>query len=162
VAQFHLPGGQKMEVAGKYWMPSLTVIVLLFMGGWFAASLTEANDAGGAFVRTMTVRGKVVRVHGQPVRVVVPASTIVSQGAVVTVPGRTINLTRTDTRLASSPTLTLPGNTVVTTVTQPASTVISTVAAAASTVTVVETVTQPSTATSTATVVTTVTAPPTS
>ncbi len=138
-------------------MPSLTVVVLLFMAGWFAASLSEAGDAGGAFVRTMTVRGKVVRVHGQPVRVVVPASTITSQGALVTVPGRTINLTRTDTRLVSSPTVTVHGRTLVTTVAGPATTVTNTVAGTAATVTVLETVATTNTETTTATVVSTVT-----
>ena len=80
MARFRLPGGQRYEVAAQYWMPSVTAVVLLFMGGWFAASFSQADDAGGAFVTTMTVKGKVVRVKGQPVRVLVPAHTVLSKG----------------------------------------------------------------------------------
>ncbi len=103
MARFRLPGGQRYEVAAQYWMPSVTAVVLLFMGGWFAASFSQADDAGGAFVTTMTVKGKVVRVKGRPVRVLVAPRTVLSEGEVVTKPASTINLTQTRTQTDSVP-----------------------------------------------------------
>ncbi len=143
-------------------MPSLTAVVLLFMGGWFAASLSQADDAGGAFITTMTVKGKVVRVHGRPVRVLVPARTIVRAGRVTTYPARTINLTQTQTQIQTSvtsgPTQTVIGT--VTATTQVPVTVIST-ETSPTTLTVVDTVPAiTETTTETTTVTTTVTSQP--
>ncbi len=159
MARVRLPGGQRYDVAAQYWMPSLTAVVLLFMGGWFAANLAKPAAAGGAFVTTMTVKGKVVRVHGRAVRVLVPAHTLVKQGRVITMPASTINLTQTQTQTqtqvsqVTSPTVTgLVTSTVIvpTTVTQTAT--------AATPVTVTDTVPPvTSTQTETTTVTTTVT-----
>lgn len=162
MARFRLPGGQRYEVAAQYWMPSVTAVVLLFMGGWFAASFSQADDAGGAFVTTMTVKGKVVRVKGQPVRVLVPAHTVLSKGQVVSKAASTINLTQTRTLTDS-----LPGKTVTGTVTErveiPTTLPPVTVTGPPTTLTITETVpTVTETQTTTVTETTTTTAPPTS
>lgn len=161
MARFRLPGGQRYEVAAQYWMPSVTAVVLLFMGGWFAASFSQADDAGGAFVTTMTVKGKVVRVKGQPVRVLVPKHIVVSKGQVITKPASTINLTQTRTLTDS-----LPGKTVTATAmetVQVPTTLPPVTITEPTTLTITETV-PPVTETQTTTVTTTATttAPPTS
>jgi hypothetical protein len=158
MARFQLPGGQRYEIAAQYWMPSVTAVVLLFMGGWFAASFSQADDAGGAFVTTMTVKGKVVRVKGRPVRVIVPARTVIHEGSVTTLDAKVINLTqtRTFTQTGRPPTETVIHNSTIT-VSIP-TTVYSTDTALA-TVTLTETV-PPITSTETTTVISTVTAPP--
>ena len=156
MARFQLPNGQRYEVAAQYWMPSLTAVVLLFMGGWFAASFSQADDAGGAFIRTMTVKGKVVRVKGRPVRVLVPETTTVSAGSVITVKARTINLTQMQTQTARIPAETLT-DIRYRTVTGPTTTV--TTETVGTPVTVTETVSTV-TDTQTATVTTTITSPP--
>jgi hypothetical protein len=158
MARFPLPGGQRYEIAAQYWMPSVTAVVLLFMGGWFAASFSQADDAGGAFVTTMTVKGKVIRVKGRPVRVLVPAHTVVHEGSVTMLSARTINLTQTrtftQTDRAAADTLVRTRSTTISIPT----TVFST-QTAVTTVTLTETV-PTATTIETTTVTSTVTAPP--
>jgi hypothetical protein len=90
-------------VASRYWMPSLTVLVLLFSAGWFTANMV-GTQAGAAFVTTLTLKGKVVRVHGRPVKVLVPPHTVFHNGQKVTVPGTTVDVTGpTTTQLAILP-----------------------------------------------------------
>ncbi len=162
MARFRLPGGQRYEVAAQYWMPSVTAVVLLFMGGWFAASFSQADDAGGAFVTTMTVKGKVVRVKRQPVRVLVPSSTVISKGQVVTKAARTINLTQTRTLTDSLPAKTVTDR-YATTVKIPTTLPAVTVPGPPVTLTIIETApTVTETQTTTVTETTTTTAPPTS
>jgi hypothetical protein len=158
MARFPLPGGQRYEIAAQYWMPSVTAVVLLFMGGWFAAGFSQADDAGGAFVTTMTVKGNVVRVKGRPVRVLVPARTVIHEGSVTTLPSKVINLTqtRTYTQTDSVPAPTLI-KTRSTTISVP-TTVYST-ETSSTIVTITETV-PTATTTETTTVTSTVTAPP--
>jgi hypothetical protein len=104
-------------VASRYWMPSLTVLVLLFSAGWFTANMV-GTQAGAAFVTTLTLKGKVVRVHGRPVKVLVPPHTVFHNGQKVFVPARTVDVTGpTTTQLATIPqtvTTTVPTTTVVT------------------------------------------------
>jgi hypothetical protein len=75
-------------------MPSLTVLVLLFSAGWFTANMV-GTQAGAAFVTTMTLKGKVVRVHGRPVKVLVPPHTVFHNGQKVFVPATTVDVTTT-------------------------------------------------------------------
>lgn len=79
-------------MASRYWMPSLTVLVLLFSAGWFTANMV-GTQAGAAFVTTMTLKGKVVRVHGRPVKVLVPPHTVFHNGQKVFVPASTVDVT---------------------------------------------------------------------
>jgi hypothetical protein len=79
-------------VASRYWMPSLTVLVLLFSAGWFTANMV-GTQAGAAFVTTLTLKGKVVRVHGRPVKVLVPPHTVFHNGQKVFVPASTVDVT---------------------------------------------------------------------
>lgn len=79
-------------MASRYWMPSLTVLVLLFSAGWFAANMV-GTQAGAAFVTTLTLKGKVVRVHGRPVKVLVPPHTVFHNGQKVLVPASTVDVT---------------------------------------------------------------------
>ena len=152
MARFRLPGGQRYEVAAQYWMPSVTAVVLLFMGGWFAASFSQADDAGGAFVTTMTVKGKVL----------VPSSTVISKGQVVTKAARTINLTQTRTLTDSLPAKTVTDR-YATTVKIPTTLPAVTVPGPPVTLTIIETApTVTETQTTTVTETTTTTAPPTS
>ncbi len=139
-------------------MPSVTAVVLLFMGGWFASSFSQADDAGEAFVTTMTVKGKVVRVKGKPVRVLLPARTVFQGGTVKTLPSRVINLTqtRTFTQTDSTPAQTSFG-TRTTTISVP--TTIFSTETSSTLVTVTETVPAVTT-TATTTVISTVTVPP--
>lgn len=106
-----------MEVASRYWMPSLTVLVLLFSAGWFTANMV-GTQAGAAFVTTLTLKGKVVRVHGRPVKVLVPPHTVFHNGQKVVVPARTVDVTGpTTTQMAIVPrtvTATVPTTTVQT------------------------------------------------
>lgn len=102
-------------MASRYWMPSLTVLVLLFSAGWFTANMV-GTQAGAAFVTTLTLKGKVVRVHGRPVKVLVPAHTVFHNGQKVLVPGTTVDVTKT-TQVAIVPrtvTTTVPTTTVET------------------------------------------------
>ena len=146
-----------MHVASRYWMPSLTVVVLLFMGGWFAANMVGATNAGGAFLTTVTIKGHVIKVHGRAVRVLVPASTVVRNGQTVTLPARTIDLTQT--KVVTGPVRTLPGGTVIRTVprtvlvteTVPTTIVDTTTEESSTTYTVTDTVTDTSTETTTVT-----------
>ena len=90
-------------MASRYWMPSLTVLVLLFSAGWFTANMV-GTQAGAAFVTTLTLKGKVVRVHGRPVKVLVPPHTVFHNGQKVFVPARTVDVTGpTTTQLAILP-----------------------------------------------------------
>lgn len=160
MGQFMLPGGNRMHVAARYWMPSLTVVVLLFMGGWFTSNMVGATNAGGAFMTTVTVKGRVIKVHGRAVRVLVPASTVVRDGQKVTLPARTIDLTQT--KVVAGPVRTLPGGTVVRTVprtvlvteTVPTTVVETTTDQTSTTYTVTDTVTDTSTETTTVTTTT--------
>ena len=71
-------------------------VVALFAGGLYLGKVIgDAPDAGAAFITTLTLRGQVIKVAGKPVRVMVPAKTIVKNGVVITVPGRAVNLTKT-------------------------------------------------------------------
>ena len=79
-------------MASRYWMPSLTVLVLLFSAGWFTANMV-GTQAGAAFVTTLTLKGKVVRVHGRPVKVLVPPHTVFHNGQKVLVPASTVDVT---------------------------------------------------------------------
>lgn len=160
MGQFMLPGGNRVQVAARYWMPSLTVVVLLFMGGWFASNMVGATNAGGAFLTTVTLKGRVVKVHGRAVRVLVPPSTVVRNGQAVTLPARTIDLTQT--QVVTGPVRRIPGGTVVRTVphtvlvteTVPTTIVETTTEQSSTTYTMTDTVTE--TSTETATVTTTV------
>jgi hypothetical protein len=70
-------------------------VVSLFLGGLYLGTLVgHAPDAGAAFATTLTVKGKVVKERGKPVKVLVPATTIVKNGRVTTLSPRTINLTQ--------------------------------------------------------------------
>ena len=71
-------------------------VVALFAGGLYLGKVIgDAPDAGAAFITTVTETGRVIKVAGKPVRVLVPAKTIVRDGVVFTVPATTVNLTQT-------------------------------------------------------------------
>lgn len=154
MARFQLPDGRDADIGARYWMSSLTVVVLLFMAGWFASNLVAPGSAGGAFVTTLTLKGTVVREQGRPVKVLVPATTVVRAGTVITLPSRTINLTQT--RVVRGPVQTVTGGTVVSTLTVPTTTTVT----LPTTVTVTDTVPTTTTETTTTTVTTTVTSAP--
>ncbi len=134
-------------------------VVALFAGGLYLGKVIgDAPDAGAAFITTLTLRGQVIKVAGKPVRVLVPAKTIVKNGVVITVPGRVINLTKTiaatvvstvDNTTTVSQTISVPV-TITSTATDPGSTV-------TETATVTDTVTD--TGTGTTTVSSSITAP---
>jgi hypothetical protein len=96
VAKLTLPGGERLDIPRHLWFPSAMTVVALFAGGLYLGKVIgDAPDAGAAFITTLTLRGQVIKVAGKPVRVLVPAKTIVKNGVVITVPGRAINLTKT-------------------------------------------------------------------
>src|SRR5436853_7493979 len=71
-------------------------VVALFAGGLYLGKVIgDAPAASAAFVTTQTLTGKVIKVAGKPVKVFVPAKTIVKNGVVVTLPAHTIDLTKT-------------------------------------------------------------------
>ena len=95
-------------------MPSLTVLVLLFSAGWFTANMV-GTQAGAAFVTTLTLKGKVVRVHGRPVKVLVPPHTVFHNGQKVLVPASTVDVTTTQMAIVPrTVTTTVPTTTVQT------------------------------------------------
>jgi hypothetical protein len=136
-----LPGGERVDIPRHLWFPSAMTVLSLFLGGLYLGKLIGGPpDAGAAFVTTLTVRGQVVKVSGKPVRVLVPAKTIIRDGKVIPIPPTTIDLTQA-------------GRTVVSTQTVP--TTVSQTETVPTTVT--ETSTVPTTVTTTATVTDTVT-----
>jgi hypothetical protein len=124
-------------VASRYWMPSLTVLVLLFSAGWFTANMV-GTQAGAAFVTTLTLKGKVVRVHGRPVKVLVPPHTVYHNGQKVFVPARTVDVTG-------------PTTTQTTTIPQTVTTTVPTTTTETMPVTVTQTITETSTSSSSTT-----------
>jgi hypothetical protein len=126
-------------VASRYWMPSLTVLVLLFSAGWFTANMV-GTQAGAAFVTTLTLKGKVVRVHGRPVKVLVPPHTVYHNGLRVLVPASTVDVTG-------------PTTTQTTTIPRTVTTTVPTITTTA--VTVTQTITETSTSSSSSTTTTT-------
>jgi hypothetical protein len=116
VAKWVLPGGQKVDIPRTLWFPSAMTVVSLFLVGLYLGTVVgRAPDAGAAFVTTLTVKGKVVKVHGKPIKVLVPATTIVRNGRVTTVSPTTINLTQ---RVSRSPRTVTDTHRVVSTVSQ--------------------------------------------
>jgi hypothetical protein len=96
VAKLSLPGGERVDIPRHLWFPSAMTVLSLFAGGLYLGKVIgDAPNASAAFVTTMTLKGKVVKVAGKPVKVLVPANTIVENGVVVTVPPHTVDLTKT-------------------------------------------------------------------
>jgi hypothetical protein len=163
VAKWVLPGGQKVDIPRTLWFPSAMTVVSLFLAGLYLGTVVgRAPDAGAAFITTLTVKGKVVKLHGKPIKVLVPATTIVKNGRVVTLRPRTINLTQrvnqtaatvTDTRRVVS----TVSQTVVVPTTMTATEVLPTTYT--ETVTVTDTVTSTTTDTGTTTVSSSVAVP---
>ena len=122
-------------MASRYWMPSLTVLVLLFSAGWFTANMV-GTQAGAAFVTTLTLKGKVVRVHGRPVKVLVPPHTVFHNGQKVLVPASTVDVTTTQMAIVPrTVTTTVPTTTVETTAVTVTQTITETSSSSSSTTT---------------------------
>jgi hypothetical protein len=150
VANLILPGGERLDVPRRLWFPSVMTLVSLFAGGLYLGKLISGpQPAGAAYLTTETIHGKVIKVAGKPVRVLVPARTITSPGGIVTVIApRTIDLTQT--RRATTIVSTIRGTRTITqTTTVP--TTITTVTSVPTTVTETGTVTETITVTDTGT-----------
>ena len=155
VANLILPGGERLDIPRRLWFPSVMTLLSLFAGGLYLGKLISGpQPAGAAYWTTETIHGKVVKVAGKPVRVLVPARTIYSQGKIVTVIApHTVDLTQT--RRATTIISTVRGTRTLTqTTTVP--TTITTVTTVPTTVTQTGTVTETITETVTDTGTTTV------
>jgi hypothetical protein len=72
----------------------MTIVSLFLAGLYLGTVVGRAPDAGAAYVTTLKLKGKVIKVHGKPIRVLVPAKTVTRNGRVVTVRAKTIDLTQ--------------------------------------------------------------------
>ncbi|MGN6379908.1 MAG: hypothetical protein ACTHNU_13225 [Gaiellales bacterium] len=159
MANLILPGGERVDIPRRLWFPSAMTIVSLFLGGLYLGKVvSETPNAVGAYVTTQTIHGKVVKVHGKPIRVLVPASTVISQGKIVTViSAHTVDLTQPQP--ASTVVRTIHGTKYVTeTQTVPVTTTYTTATTVASTIVETATVTDTVTVTDTGTTTVTTTA----
>ena len=159
MANLILPGGERLDIPRRLWFPSVMTLVSLFAGGLYLGKVISGpQPAGAAYLTTETIHGKVIKVAGKPVRVLVPARTITSQGKIVTVAPRTIDLTQA--RRATTIISTVRGTrTIMQTTTVP--TTITTVTTVPTTVTETGTVTETITVTDTGTTTVTTSGPTT-
>lgn len=157
MAKLTLPGGERVDIPRHLWFPSAMTVVALFAGGLYLGKVIgDAPDASAAFVTTMTLKGKVVKERGKPVRVLVPAGTIVRNGIAVTYPATTVYLPKT---FADRVVVTRNHTTTVSQTTTVPVTVTSTTTDPGTTTTETTTVTETVTDTGTTTVSSSVTTP---